>query len=192
MSGVDFWLADAACFVLLPVLLVAAFRLPSVPEFNIRERKNARLDVGLLVYFTLLSVLGLWLLSHIGLVIGAKFARHYPDVLPRVINYYAHIPKEGISAVLATVYFAVTAGVIEEYVFRGLLSTVCGHYFRRSVPVFVILSTVSFAWVHWGGGLVNVIAAGVQGVLLTFVYVRTGDIRLPMLAHTLIGLRWMP
>jgi len=191
LDGVNFWMADAACFVLLPALLVAVFRLPLVPAFRIGERSNARLDTGLLVYLTLLNVLGLFLLSQIGWGIGAKLVRHFPEALPRVIDYYGHAPKAGICFVLAIAYFAVTAGVVEEYVFRGLLSTVCGHYFPRSVSVFVIVSTLSFAWIHWGGGLANVVLAGLTGVLLALIHVRTGDLRLPMLAHTLIGLRWL-
>lgn len=189
LDGAYFWMADVACFVFLPATLVAVLKLPLRPGFAVGHFKSRTLATNEAVYLALLTLLGLWVLSKIGLVIGVSVARHYPDALPQVIDYVGHIPKTGGASVLVTVYFAITAGVVEEYVFRGLLASVCGHYFRRNSWVFVMASTLSFAAIHWGGGLANVVAAFIQGILLTVVYLRCGDLRIPLLAHTLIWLR---
>jgi len=186
-----FWLADVLCFVGLPVALWVGFRLPRKPAFALGAKRPQALTQGEVVYLVLLLLLGLWLASNVGINMGNRLARHFPDVLPRAIDYVGHVPSDGVARWVVAVYVAVSAGVIEEYFFRGLLGVVCAHYLGRSVAVFVVVSVLAFAAIHWGGGLVNVIAAGCSGVLLAAVYARTGDLRIPMAAHTLIWARWL-
>jgi membrane protease YdiL (CAAX protease family) len=129
--------------------------------------------------------------GRIGGPIAISMAQRFPGVLPQVISYSGHIPKAPPASVVTIVYLAVTAGFVEEYFFRGLLNPLVCKYLGNSVAVFVVVSSLSFAAIHWGGGLANVIGSLPFGVFLALVYVRTGDIRVRVLAHTAYWLRWL-
>jgi membrane protease YdiL (CAAX protease family) len=191
LSGAYFWIADFFCFVCLPALLIAVFKLPIMPTKQLDKEKSKFLEIGSLLYLSFLTALGLWLLNIIGGVIGVKIVRYMPDVIPRVIDYASHIPKTGALSVLVVFYFSITAGYVEEYFFRGLLRLIIGDNFRYGQLLFVTISATSFAMIHWGGGLVNLVAAFMQGILLAIVLVRTGNIRVVMLGHSLFWLKWL-
>jgi membrane protease YdiL (CAAX protease family) len=178
-----FWLADVACFIGLPLVLFFAFQLPIRPRFNSALTATTSNDWSAVFFMAALCFLGIWGVGLMTDRMGWRVAQRHPDWLPMVINYRSHIPESGVMKSLVTVYFALTAAVVEEYIFRGLLGSIL-----KSHVAFVSLSTLSFALIHWGGGFVNVFSAFFSGLILAIVYVRTKDLRVVMLAH---GFYWL-
>ena len=75
----------------------------------------------------------------------------------------------------------------EEVVFRGLLLGSLAYAFRRASPA-VLLSALAFAGTHWSYPLPLVGATAVAGLIFGVVYVRTGNLLAPWIAHQLADL----
>lgn len=83
---------------------------------------------------------------------------------------------------------SVTAGVCEEIVFRGLLIAV-GVSLGLSLYVAAGLSLVVFILAHIYQGPKNMLWVGLLGFMLTYLYLSTGSLLLPILVHVLVDLR---
>lgn len=90
---------------------------------------------------------------------------------------------------------AVTAGVCEELLYRGFLLAVVVAI-APGLPdlALVALGGVTFGLAHFYQGVGGVVATAVLGAILTFLYVGTGTVLLPMLVHAAVDLRilWLP
>lgn len=83
---------------------------------------------------------------------------------------------------------SVTAGVCEEIVFRGLLIAVG---VSLGLPLYVAagLALVVFTFAHLYQGPKNMLFVALLGYVLTYLYLSTGNLFLPILVHVLIDLR---
>lgn len=90
---------------------------------------------------------------------------------------------------------AVTAGGSEELLYRGFLLAVV-LAIAPGIPDLglVVLGGVAFGLAHLYQGRAGVVTTSVLGALLTFLYVGTGTLLVPMLVHAAIDLRilWVP
>jgi membrane protease YdiL (CAAX protease family) len=183
LNGSTFWLADVACFVVLPLILFFTLNLQLRLNYKPSMRGKKNHGWGAVVFMGGLCFLAVWAVDMVTELVGWRIARQHPDLLPMVISYRSHIPESGALKALVIVYFALTAAIVEEYVFRGLLGA-----FIKNAVAFVALSTLTFAIVHWGGGFANVFGALFSGLILAIVYANTKDLRVVMLAH---GFYWL-
>lgn len=90
---------------------------------------------------------------------------------------------------------AVTAGVCEELLYRGfLLAVVVAIAPGTPDLALVALGGVVFGLAHLYQGAGGVLATSALGAILTFLYVGTGSVAVPMLVHVAIDLRilWIP
>lgn len=72
--------------------------------------------------------------------------------------------------------------VSEEIIYRTLLAALVFRYLPGAFWV-VVLSSVVFAFIHWGHGPSNVIAAFISGIIFMILYLRTRSLLPPVLAH---------
>lgn len=87
----------------------------------------------------------------------------------------------------AFVMLAISAGVCEEIVYRGFLI----HYLDHYAPLWtaVLLSSVLFGFAHAYQALwPNVLNTGLVGLGLAVLYLLTGSLWLPMLAHAIFDI----
>ncbi len=123
----------------------------------------------LLVAFGLLTALTL-LLAQLGLP------------LPGEISLL--IPQDAIGRVV-WVMTSISAGICEETAFRGYLMTrlrLVGRFRSWAWPV--IISSVTFGACHYSyQGLPGLVVITAYGVLLALLYIRTGSIWPPIIAH---------
>jgi membrane protease YdiL (CAAX protease family) len=86
----------------------------------------------------------------------------------------------------------VTAGVCEEWLYRGFfLAVVAGLAPGSSATVLVLVAAAGFGLAHAYQGLVGVVTTGVLGGVLAAVYLQTGSLLLPILLHAVIDLRFL-
>jgi len=87
---------------------------------------------------------------------------------------------------------AVTAGVTEEWIWRGFGAAVL-HAAWPQLPLAptVIALALAFGWAHLYQGWSGVLATAVLGGLFAWLYLATGSLLLPMLLHVLVDLRAM-
>ncbi len=87
---------------------------------------------------------------------------------------------------------AVTAGVCEETLYRGLLLAIVVALFGVSSPGWLVLaSAVAFGLAHAYQGLVGALSTAVLGGCLAVLYLGSASLLLPVLYHVLVDLRML-
>ena len=80
---------------------------------------------------------------------------------------------------------ALTA-VSEEFVFRGVFAVVAARYLPGTAAM-VLVAAIVFALIHWSHGLASMVVAGIAGVALMALYLRTGSVLPGIAAHYAIN-----
>lgn len=83
---------------------------------------------------------------------------------------------------------SVTAGVCEEIVFRGLLIA-AGVSFGLPLYAAAGLALAIFTFAHLYQGKKNMLFVALLGFALTYLYLRTGSLLMPIIVHILVDLR---
>ena len=86
----------------------------------------------------------------------------------------------------------VTAGICEEWLYRGFFLAVVGAL-TGGLPtaVLVLVAAAAFGLAHAYQGVLGVVTTGVLGGVLAALYLQTGSLLLPVLLHTAIDLRFL-
>lgn len=88
---------------------------------------------------------------------------------------------------------SVSAGVCEEFLFRGFLLTYLGGHLiggpHLSLPMAWLLSSIAFGLGHLYQGAVGVAQTTVAGLIFGLVAILTGNLALPILLHCLADLQ---
>jgi membrane protease YdiL (CAAX protease family) len=184
-----FWVADAAKFLLLPAIALAA--LARVADIRPRDYglrwPRTRAQRADLAGATLLGVIALPMVYEVATSLCWQLLRD--DEAP-AFAYAATLPAAGPLRWLAVAYFALTAGVVEEILFRGLpwlwLSGRPGLPARQTL--FVIGTSLLFALTHWENGLPELLATGAYGIAAAFLYLRLGSLWPLVAAHVVTDL----
>jgi hypothetical protein len=97
--------------------------------------------------------------------------------LGRMVNFLPHTSRDlryffGVS---------ITAGIVEEIVYRGFVLWYLGSFMPLWVAV--VVSSIGFGLVHSYLGASGAVRAGLLGLGFAIFYVLTGSIWLPILAH---------
>lgn len=86
----------------------------------------------------------------------------------------------------------VTAGVCEEWLYRGFfLAVVAALAGGLPTVVLVAVAAVAFGLAHAYQGGVGIVTTGVLGGVMAVVYLDTGSLLLPVVLHALIDLRFL-
>jgi membrane protease YdiL (CAAX protease family) len=165
MSAITLWL-------LAIVTLVAA----SFAGFTARLTGLAPLAIGPLLGWTVFVVASAVMLYAFGRHFGLRESRLLHELLPRS-------PRERA----AFVGLSITAGVCEEFVFRGFLVPALTVGLGSVAPAAVISSAV-FGILHSYQRAAGAARAGLLGVALAVPFLYTGSLLPSMIAHTTIDL----
>jgi uncharacterized protein len=85
------------------------------------------------------------------------------------------------------VVVAITAGICEEFLYRGWLLTLIGHYFS-SVWVGLILSSICFGIAHAYQGRNGMLSTGIAGIAFGLVFIASGSLVPGQILHGLMDL----
>ena len=147
--------------------------------------------VAVVVVLVLLSTRAL--LSGV-LVRGPQAARQPGEgrhAEPPVHATLALLPRTTAERRLFTVV-GLTAGVCEEWLYRGfLLAVVSALSGGAPTVVLVLVAGVAFGLAHAYQGVAGVLTTGVLGAVLAALYLGTGSLLLPVVLHALIDLRFL-
>ncbi|MCL5670527.1 MAG: CPBP family intramembrane metalloprotease [Acidobacteria bacterium] len=103
------------------------------------------------------------------------------------------MPENGREKLWAVLGLAPTAGLCEEFLYRGLLLAEVTGWFHSALWA-VVLTSVAFGFAHSYQGLNGMIRAGLLGALLAWPVVGLGSLYPSMAAHFLIdavALLWL-
>jgi len=86
----------------------------------------------------------------------------------------------------------VTAGVCEEWLYRGFfLAVVAALAGGLPTGALVLVAAVAFGLAHAYQGPAGIVTTGVLGGVMAAVYLQTGSLLLPVLLHAVIDLRFL-
>lgn len=106
-----------------------------------------------------------------------------------LFQYGSVMPESGFGRLLIKAYFAVTAGVIEESLYRGAALHLFGSG-KWSRLWFMAVAPVIFAAVHWESGVANTAAAYVSGLFSALGFLYFGNIWPLIVGHIYTDYVW--
>jgi membrane protease YdiL (CAAX protease family) len=104
-------------------------------------------------------------------------------------EYESMIPEAGLPHYAAIAYFALSAGLVEEFLFRGLLFRAALEFHRPAI-FFLLVSPLLFSLVHWESGIGNLFATWVYGLFAAGVYLGLRNLWPLVAGHVLTDLLW--
>jgi len=104
-------------------------------------------------------------------------------------NYESIVPESGILYLVVVIYFGLSAGLVEEFLFRGLLYQAFAG-FRHSLALFLLLSPLLFSLVHWEDGLANLASTYIVGIFLAIAYLGLRNLWPLIIGHIFTDLLW--
>lgn len=186
-TPIAYWSADFAQWLILPAICLfalARFGAVAPAAYGLRAPSPDLPAIHLLGATVLATIL------FAGVYFGAKaLAERWLPATPATFSYDALVPS-GAMRVPVVVYFAASAGFVEEVVYRGLPLAALGAAARTRDAVFgyVAGTALLFASIHWEGGLTALVPAFAVGVLAAVLYLRIGNLWPLVVAHTVVNL----
>ncbi len=104
-----------------------------------------------------------------------------------VFSFGMAVP-EGKWHIPVVIYFAASAGIVEEVIFRGLGWKVFSdlNLKRLKKPLYVIATSLVFAATHWEQGLAGIFSSFAFGVVAALLYLQLRNLWPMIAAHTLV------
>lgn len=177
------WLmnGDIALFVsMLPMYLIGMpvliLLVRTIPAEKVGRR---RIKAGHFIVAVIMAFGAVYLTNIIGNVITAVIGMLKGSI---VQNQLANV-TESVSLWTIAFWMVLCAPVMEEYVFRKLI---VDRTVRYGEGVAVLLSGLMFGLFH--GNLNQFVYAFVLGMLLAFLYVKTGNLKITIAIHMMINL----
>ena len=104
-------------------------------------------------------------------------------------SYDSIIPESGLLYFLVVIYFALSAGLVEEFLYRGLFYGALSGL-RHANTLFLLFSPLLFSLVHWEDGPANLVATYFVGVFMAIAYLGFRNIWPLVVGHVFTDLAW--
>jgi len=183
-----FWAVDVLTLTLLPLciyILGLKLRAFNNQDIGLRQGINSNQNMTLIAFYSLVMALVVYFGYQIFAGIGYLLADMFSSVPEEMLfDFSMALKGEGVSHVFLVLYLSVTAGLVEEFYYRGL--------FRRVFPegvngdiLFVLMSSLLFGIVHWEGGFIKVFATFWLGSVLAASYLRIKNLWPFIIGHAI-------
>lgn len=182
-----YWSFELAIWVALPgALLLAAMRTPGFRFADLGMHLSLMHHRGLPAVLLACLLFGP---ASYGVYVGAAalFEQWFPG--GGFFHYETMIPESGIAHQAVILYFALSAGLVEEFLFRGLLWR-AAREFAHPALCFWLVSPLAFSLVHWESGLANLLAAWVFGVFAATAYLLIKNLWPLIAGHAVTDWLW--
>jgi len=182
-----YWSAELAQWIALPALCLVALRVRAgvgPARYGLRTGEG-RERAGALLALSLPVAVLLWAVYAGSSALAWKLI----PVEPPAFGYEHLVPEGMLLKLVVVVYFAVTAGFVEEVTFRGLpLAALGQRRDRNALALYVIGSALAFSLIHWENGVPELLATFVFGLAAALLYLRLGNLWPMVLGHTAVDL----
>jgi membrane protease YdiL (CAAX protease family) len=180
-----FWAGDFLGYFLLPLLILYGYCRLGLLQWSDIHFHWTRVRANLFLAVVLAAAL--WMIFYL----KAVFLHDWLETIKsseNIISNFFYRPEDGMFRyVLVGVYIAVSAGVVEEVLYRSFLIQ---GFERVGLPTWVAVagSVALFVLIHWSSGAVLMFNALVAGIIISAIYIKTRNIMPLVLAHFLIDL----
>lgn len=170
---------DLAAIIELPAPFAALHDLLQAAD----QSPEGDVSPGFLAGFIVAIVIGVGALTAL-LVLQARRKKTKAPIIGDVEALLPRNLAEGVWGVA----LSVNAGISEELFFRLLLPLLF-HALTGDVVIAFALSAILFGLAHAYQGVWGVLLTAVLGVVMSVLYLRTGQLWIPMVAHAVLDLR---
>lgn len=147
------------------------------------------ISTGMVVVIGINIVASIWRNRAIARGHHAGFFQSRPKV--RQMHFDAMLPQTSKER-WTFVGVAVTAGICEEILYRGMLVYLLNDKLQHFGPILTLFATaIIFALAHLYQGWKGMLQTGVLGFVFTGIYLSTGALWIPIFLHLLIDLRFL-
>ncbi|TGM06018.1 CPBP family intramembrane glutamic endopeptidase [Leptospira jelokensis] len=94
------------------------------------------------------------------------------------------IPKDFETGVAVSLYYALTAGFVEEIYYRAFIAKIFEINFTLNIN-YILISSTLFSLNHWEGGIINLIDTFLYGLLFSIFYNKFKNIWPLIIAHSI-------
>ena len=188
LSPLAFWAADAVKFVVVPALsLWLLARLARIGPARYGLALPVHQAPATLAAETLVACVLLWACYWFAQRVAEMVL---PGPPPGGFGYEDSLPQAGLGRAAGTLYLAATAAFAEEALLRGVLRAWVERVVApaRAAGVFMGLSALLFASLHWESGAAALGSTGLYGLTAAWLYLRQGSLWPLVAAHFLIDL----
>lgn len=173
------WVLDVVFYMLVPCATLVVLYKKGLLDFL---KPALTLPKGKSLPLTILGAAALAFVTHMVFTRGIDPWFMSGGCCRQCLGY--PLPLDALAALLVAVYAPLSAGILEEIIFRGVLIDLLKKYTAR--PAVILLSSAAlFAGIHWCGGSGKLMATFVIGLIPSLIYLRTGNLWLPIIWHVL-------
>jgi membrane protease YdiL (CAAX protease family) len=182
-----YWSFEVLCWIVIPAAVFAVLVRRDglrAADLGLHGRIFRRHSVGLVVVACMI-------LCPIDAVGYAGVYGYFRTILPDegLFKYHSMVPEGGAARLLTTLYFALSAGIVEELYFRGLLFKAAS-FFPGSSALYLLLSPLLFAAIHWESGPANAAAAYTFGLFSAAVFLMIRNLWPLIAGHIYTDYAW--
>ena len=183
-----FWGFELFSWVVLPCIIFGylfKFQHLSWDDLGLHCKINHKKNLGLLFFLCLLAVLFTYPIDKIFTRIAVAFVGY----IPPYFYYQSMQPNILLLKWLSTIYFALSAGIVEELYYRGLFYKIVESTSNPKL-LYLLLSPVFFAIAHWEQGADGVLANYIFGVLASLFYLKFKNLWPLIFGHVITDYVW--
>lgn len=182
-----YWAFELLIWVLIPaVILVTAVRHAGLKLTDLGFSRTifGKRSVALILVVA-------FLFCPIDYMVYANAIGYTRNVLPHegIFQYHSVVPHSCAMRTLIALYFALTAGFVEEVYFRGFLFKALS-FAPAQIPLFLLLSPLLFAAIHWESGMANTAAAYISGLFSAVAFILMRNIWPLIAGHIYTDYAW--
>ena len=185
-----FWMLDIVQHVLIPLLSCwALWKLARVPPrlYGLGRLVDDEDLISALILFGFILFI-----FTVGYAFFRGIARYVPPVWWSGFGYDVPVPIDPVRAMVAVLYYGITAGIVEEVFFRGLPALYLESRLsaQRFKLIYPLASAAAFALVHWENGSSELIAVFLLGLLVAFFYLKIRNLWPFVVGHAFTDFFW--
>lgn len=164
---IAYWSFEVLSWILIPIIvLTIAIKYGGLKasqlglSFEVCGKKNIPLLIFLCILF-----------CPIDYYLYTELYKVFSELFPAesFFEYESVVPKDGYMRVVVAIYFGLSAGIVEEFYYRGFFYRTA-QFFSHPTAVYVIASPLIFSVVHWEGGTANLLTTYIFGLLAVFAF----------------------
>ena len=183
-----FWGFELFSWVVLPCIIFGylfKFQHLTWDDLGLHSKINHKKNIELLFFLCLFAVLFTYQLDKICNRIAVAFVGNIPEYF----TYHSIQPNILILKWLSTLYFALSAGIVEELYYRGFLYKIIKSASHTSL-LYLLISPAIFAIAHWEQGMDGVIASYIFGIFTSLFYLKFKNLWPLIFGHIVTDYFW--
>ncbi len=179
-----FWIVDTIQFVIITGIcwfyLFSKWKY-SPAMFGLTLPSTTRETNVLLVHTAFWIAVFPWLI----LTLYALTLCIFPwQTYPAAFSFHSVLPDSIQARTMIAIYGSIGGGVVEEFLYRGVLVALFRRYNMSSSMIVLVVSCI-FSYIHWETGLFNIPSTFVLSIFITAYYLKTNKLFPLVISHAI-------